>query len=181
MNFRLDIVLTEDDYLSYNYFHTLESKPGKKQIRKIQTFFLGSMAVLVALLLLILGWNSFSRFYTALMVLFTAVYMVFYKKMVKRTMQKQLKNLKKVGKLPFDPQSTLEFHEDKLVEITPDKRIEQRYDGIERICVLPDRYLFLYHSSVGAYVLPIGQIAKQLNPEDLLRFLSQKCPIVEYY
>ena len=96
-------------------------------------------------------------------------------------MQKQLKNLKKVGKLPFDPQSTLEFHEDKLVEITPDKRIEQRYDGIERICVLPDRYLFLYHSSVGAYILPIGQIAKQLNPEDLLRFLFQKCPIVEYY
>ncbi len=86
-----------------------------------------------------------------------------------------------MGKLPFDPVSTLEFYEDKMVEITASSRTEQGYNIFERVCVVKDRYILLYKSSVGAYILPVAQIKAQLNQENLVDFLSKKCTNVEYY
>ena len=86
-----------------------------------------------------------------------------------------------MGKLPFDPVSTLEFYEDKMVEITALQRTEQSYSIFERICVVKDRYIFLYKSSVSAYILPVLQIKEQLNQEDFIEFLSKKCTNIEYY
>ena len=96
-------------------------------------------------------------------------------------MKVQIKRLKKIGKLPFDPESTLEFHEDKMVEITALQRTEQSYSIFERICVVKNRYILLYISSVSAYILPILQIKEQLNQDDFIEFLSRKCTNVEYY
>ena len=86
-----------------------------------------------------------------------------------------------MGKLPFDPVSTLEFYEDKMVEITASSRTEQGYAIFERVCIVKERYIFLYKSSISAYILPMEQVKEQLNQEDLMAFLSKKCTNVEYY
>lgn len=181
MQFQLNISLTEEDYLSFNYFHMLESIPGKKRIRKARTVFAVIMLALAALVILILGLTTFSVLYALFLALFTAVYLLFYNRRVKRNIKAQVNSLKKTGKLPFDPVATFEFYEDKLVEITPTKRIEQSYDALERICLVGNRYLILYYSSVSVYILPAPQIPEQLNQDDFLRFLLPKCSIVEYY
>ena len=181
MFFRLDINLNEDDYLAFNSFHAFESVHGKKTIKKTRFFFTLIMVVLAALVFLMLGWTRFSMSYAALLLLVTLLYMVFFKKLLTRNLKVQIKRLKKMGKLPFDPVSTLEFYEDKLVETTASKRTEQKYDVLERICVVAERYVFLYNSSVGAYILPVVQIKAQINLEDLIDFLSKKCTAVEYY
>lgn len=181
MLFQLNINLSEDDYLSFNSFHSFESAHGKKLIRKTRISFILAMAFLAALVVLILGWTTFSVTYAALLLLFTLLYMAFYKKVLTRNIKTQIKRLKKVGKLPFDPVSTLEFHEDKMVEITALQRTEQSYSIFERICVVKNRYILLYKSSVSAYILPILQIKEQLNQDDFIEFLSRKCTNVEYY
>ena len=63
MQFQLNISLTEEDYLSFNYFHMLESIPGKKRIRKARTVFAVIMLALAALVILILGLTTFSLLY----------------------------------------------------------------------------------------------------------------------
>jgi len=68
-----------------------------------------------------------------------------------------------------------------VVEVTPSARTERRYDSIQRLCIVGDRYLYLYTSSVGAYVLPIAQLKAQTNIGEFLGFLRQKCPNVEIY
>ncbi|MBQ3101310.1 MAG: hypothetical protein IJC50_09995 [Clostridia bacterium] len=181
MLFQLNINLSEDDYLDFNKFHSFESMHGKKLINKTRIFFVLAMIILAALFLLVMGLTIFSITYTALLLLFTLLYMVFFKKILTRNVKTQIKRLKKVGKLPFDPVSTLEFHEDKMVEITALQRTEQSYSIFERICVVKDRYVLLYKSSVSAYILPFTQIEAQLNQRDFIDFLSQKCPNVEYY
>ena len=181
MFFRLDINLSEDDYFAFNIFHSFESSHGKKMINTTRLFFILAMVVLAALVFLVLGWTTFSTTNAALLLLFTLLYMMFYKKISIRILKAQIKRLKKMGKLPFEPISTLEFYEDKLVEATPSRRTEQKYDALERICVVAERYVFLYTSSVGAYLLPIAQIKAQLNQEELIDFLSKKCTTVEYY
>lgn len=181
MRFQLDVTLTEEDYLTFNHFHALESASGKKQVNKIRIVYIAFMAVLAAMVIFVLGWTTFSAANTILLGLFTVLYMLFFKKLVKRNIKAQIKRIKKTGKLPFEAVAKLEFYEDKLVEITAAKRVEQSYNIIERICVVADRYVFLYNSSVGAYILPIPQIKEQINQDDFLRFLSQKCNTVEYY
>lgn len=181
MLFQLNVNLSENDYLDFNNFHSFESTHGKKLIRKTRIFFILTMVFLAALVVLILGWTTFSVIYATLLLLFTLLYMVFFKKVLTRNLKVQIKRLKKIGKLPFDPVSTLEFHEDKMVEITALQRTEQSYSIFERICVVKDRYILLYKSSVSAYILPVLQIKEQLNQEDLIEFLSKKCTNVEYY
>ena len=181
MLFNLNINLSEDDYLSFNNFHSFESMHGKKLINKTRIFFVLAMMILAALFLLVKGLTTFSITYAVLLLLFTLLYMVFFKKILTRNVKTQIKRLKKVGKLPFDPVSTLEFHEDKMVEVTALQRTEQSYSIFERICVVKDRYILLYKSSVSAYILRVLQIKEQLNQEDFIGFLSQKCTNVEYY
>ena len=181
MLFQLNINLSEDDYLDFNKFHSFESIHGKKLINKTRIFFVLAMIILAALFLLVMGFTTFSITYAALLLLFTLLYMVFFKRILTRNVKTQIKRLKKVGKLPFDPVSTLEFHEDKMVEVTALQRTEQSYSIFERICVVKDRYVLLYKSSVSAYILPVLQIKEQINQEDFIAFLSKKCTNVEYY
>lgn len=181
MRFQLDITLTEDDYLAFNNFHAIQSKSGKKINRRGRIFFLTFVAVLMALVLLAKGWTTFSAVYAILLGLYTALYMLFYNRIIKRNIKSQLKRLKKIGKLPFDPVCKMEFHEDRLVEITDAKRFEESYAALERICVVEDQFIVLYNSSVGGHILPIPQLKAQLEQEEFLRFLSQKCHAVEYY
>ena len=181
MLFQLNINLSEDDYLDFNKFHSFETMHGKKLINKTRIFFVLAMKILAALFLLVMGLTTFSITYAALLLLFTLLYMVFFKKILTQNVKTQIKRLKKVGKLPFDPVSTLEFHEDKMVEMTALQRTEQSYSIFERICVVKDRYILLYKSSVGAYILPVVQVKAQLNQEEFVDFLSSKCTNVEYY
>ena len=181
MLFQLNITLTEEDYLSFNSFHSFESTHGKKLIRKSRIFFVSVMALLIVLVVFMLGVTTFSLTYAILLGLFTVLYMLLFKKILIRNIKAQIKRLKKIGKLPFDPVSTLEFYEDKMVEITESARLEQSYSIFERICVVADRYILLYRSSVSAYILPMSQVKTQVNQDDLLRFLSGKCNTTENY
>ena len=181
MLFLLNINLSEDDYLDFNKFHSFESVHGKKLINKTRIIFTLAMIVLATLFLLVMGLTTFSIIYATLLLLFTLLYMVFFKTILTRNVKTQIKRLKKVGKLPFDPVSTLEFYEDKMVEITALQRTEQSYSIFERICVVKNRYVLLYKSSVAAYILPLAQINAQINLNDFVDFLSAKCTNVEYY
>ena len=181
MQFELNITLTEEDFYAFNLFHALESKNGKKQLMKVRIFFISWMIALIALVLFVCDYSPISIAYAVILGSFTSIYMLLYKKVIKRRFKGQTEKLKKTGKLPFDPESKLEFYDDKLVETTTDKRVEQSYTAIERICIVKNQHVFLYNSSVGAYMLPIPQIQKQLNQDDFLRFLSTKCSTVENY
>ena len=181
MLFQFNISLSEDDYLAFNNFHSFGSVHGKKLIRRVRIVFVSVMLLLIALVFLFIGTSVFALSYAAFLGLFTAVYMILYRKILKQNIKAQIKRLKKQGKLPFDPVSTLEFYDDKFVEITPSKHTELNYSIFERICIVQGKYILLYYSSVGACILPIPQIQMQANLDTFIRFLSEKCDKIEHY
>lgn len=181
MLYQFSIHLTEEDFVAFNQFHSFETPQGKKLIRNSRIAYTLVMVVLAAVVFLIDGLSTFAVTYAVILALLTIVHMVTFRKHMHRNIEKQIRKLKKTGKLPFDPESTIEFHADKLVEITASRHTEQRYDAIERICVVRERYLFLYHSSVGAYILPIPQLRAQGNLDEFLAFLTPKCGRIEHY
>ena len=181
MLFNFNINITEDDYLNYNLFHSLESSHGRKMALKGRIIYVSVLLALAALVLIVLGFTMFSIIYDAILLIMVLRYMVFYKKIVGRSIKRYIIRLKKMGKLPFDSESTFEFYEDKIIETTPTKRTEIQYDGIERVCLVSNRYAFFYNSISSAYVLPIPQIKEQVNFTEFVSFISKKCKNVEYY
>ena len=181
VRFQLNINLTEEIYLSFNIFHALESCNGKKMVARSRLIFSVAMLFLILMMFLSIGISPISVGTALFLAIFLIVYMLTFKKVLVRSITKQIKNLQKTGKLPYDAQSSLAFYDDRIVEISPSKRMEQNYDTLERICVVTDRFILLYHSSVGAYILPMTQLNTQLDSKELLDFLAQKCSVIEYY
>ena len=93
----------------------------------------------------------------------------------------QVKQLKKAGKLPYNKEANLEFYEDKIVAVSENSQAELNYSGLERLCIVKNRYIYAYNSSLSAIILPIPQIRQQVNEGEFLQFLTEKCPNVEHY
>lgn len=181
MKYQLNITLTEEDYIAFNNFHAIESKQAQKTIKKSRTIMVCCLLALMVFVVISSGWNTFSATYIALLLPLTILLSLFFEKMMHHTVKTQVKLLKKTGKLPFDPNSCFEFYDDKLAESTPSKRTEQSYASLERVCLIADRYILLYNSSVGAYILPVAQVKTQVSYEEFWKFLCLKCKNIEQY
>ena len=181
MQYQINVALTEDDYLAFNHFHALESTHGKKQVLKSRIFMAAFFTILALIIYFIMGWDTFSIAYITFLGVFGFFYILFFKTIVRRNITKQINRLKKQGKLPFDAYTTMEFYDDKLVEITEKARTERSYDTLERICVMKDQYIFLYQSSITAILLPVPQLRAKADLNEFLNFLSAKCSKIEHY
>ena len=181
MLFQFNITLTEEDYLAFNQFHAFESAQGKKMVTRSRLFITFLVMFALTVIVLVRGLTLYSAIVTVFLGLVHLIYMLVYKKILIRSLKAQIKRMEKTGRLPYDSESTLAFYEDKLVETSASTCVEQKYSIIEKMCVVKDRYIYLYNSSTGAYILPISQIQAQANWEDLMAFLRQICNTVEYY
>jgi len=180
MRFRLNTVHTEEDYIFFNLFQALKSPQNIKQIRN-RYIFLCVMLLLVILLYQQTGWNLFSVAYAIFFGIYVLRWTLLHKRTLLRKIRSDIQKMKETATLPFDPVATLEFYEDRLVEITEARRIEEKYESISRVCVVNDQYIYMHYSSVGAYILLIPQLVQQANLEDFLNFISQKTVPVEYH
>ena len=181
MRYKLDITLTEEDYIDFNNFHALESVSGKKQLKKATLIVIIAFAALMVLMLVMFGPTPFSISYAVFLGVFAAVYLLILKKIVKHNIKKNVSRMKKAGKLPFESSASLEFYEDHLVQSSPSMRMEQAYSVLERVCVVQNRFVLLYTSSVAAHIIPMGQLFRQVNDKEFWEFLCQKCPKIEHY
>lgn len=181
MLYKLNLTLTDADYVNFNFFQTFETPLGRKNILKCRILLAVGMALVAAIAVFARGWSQTSAIYVAICALLAAVFMVFLKRIMKTSLKKQLSQLRKSGKFHYTPQSEIEFYDDKFVEISENQPIEKSYDAIERVCVAGNRYIYMFTSSVGAYILPLSQVEKQLDKEEFLNFIRKKCPKVELY
>ncbi len=181
MLFQLNITLTEEDYFAFNYFHSFESQQGKKRVMRARIAILAISALLMLFFLLRTKNAIFTAIFAMLWGLYMIPYLLTFKKRLRKNLSAQIKRMKKTGKLPYSPSAAFEFYDDKMVEITATTRTEQIYDAFERICVVGDRWVLMYNSSVNAYILPISQISAQVDEKAFLQFLFGKCSTVEHY
>ena len=182
MQFEINMKITEQDYLEFNYFHLIESAQGKKALMKRRVLTAVLIALLSGLVLMLANWGVYGNVaYLAFVGVYTIIDMLLMKKSVKRNIRNSVNHMKKEGKLPFDEESKYEFFEDVYVETSRNSRTELKYEGIERVCVVKERFVLIYSNSATAHVLPFSQLCQQVDADTFLTFLSQKCGEMEYY
>lgn len=182
MRFEINMKTTEQDYLEFNYFHEIESAHGKRILMKRRISIMVLIALLSSLVLMLTNWGVYGNVaYLAFVGVYTIIYMLLMKKIVKRSIRNYVNRIKKEDKMSFNEETSFEFLENTFVEITPITRIELKYEGIKRVCVVKDRYVYIYSNSAIAHVLSMPQLRQQVDADAFLTFLSQKCGEMEYY
>lgn len=181
MEYQMRIDLTGQDYVEYNYFHTLHSANGKRSLNNTRFLLWFIFAVAAVMILVNTGVSVFSLVMILLLAVFIAVYSAMLKKFIRKNLSAQLERLGEDGKPPYSPVTMLVFAENKLTATGEGKRTELWYSALERVCLYEDRYLFLYESSLSAMIVPVSQVQAQVDYPAFLLFLEQKCGKIERY
>ena len=181
MNYVFDIFLTEEDYIDFNIFHMSRSAYGKKHQRLLRGMIAVIFVAAAIVNFLAEGISPVTVAYAVLLGGLGLMMTVFNGKFSGFTMKMVINNMKKSGKLAFSPESRMEFSDAGIVEITPEGRLEKRWESMERLCIREGKVWYLYMNNTAAFILPVEQIAAQTDPAEFRRYLESRFAQVDVF
>ena len=181
MNYVLDILLTEEDYFDFNIFHMSRSAYGKKYQRMLRGMIAVIFVAAAIVNFLAEGISPVTVAYAVLLGVLGLLVTVFSGKTSGFTMKMVINNMKKTGKMAFSPESRMEFSDAGIVEITPEGRLEKRWESVERLCIREGKVWYLYMNNTAAFILPVEQIAAQTDPAEFRRYLESRFAQVDVF
>ena len=181
MNYVFDIFLTEEDYIDFNVFHMSRSAYGKKHQRLLRGMIAVIFVAAAIVNFLAEGISPVTVAYAVLLGVLGLLVTGFTGKTSGFTMKMVINNMKKTGKMAFSPESRMEFSDAGIVEITPEGRLEKRWESMERLCIREGKVWYLFMNNTAAFILPVEQIAAQTDLAEFRRYLESRCPVVERF
>ena len=91
---------------------------------------------------------------------------------MKRGIRKTILKMKEKEGLPFAEETTLNFTEDQIIEITKGQEVKVDYKKVEDVCET-EKAFYVYMSSVQAIIIP-KRVLDQDKEKKLRQILSKK-------
>jgi len=181
MHFKLNLNITEKDYLDYNLFWNLKSPYGKKQVT-ITRILISVFICFIAFLSLAFGYFSAESFLGMIpYLILLALWQFLLTPLVTLTVKFQLKSLKKAGKMGYTPLAEMEFYENEFIEISPESKSEVKYSFIERVSIVENLAIYLHINNLAAAILPFSCFDSKEQYESFLAFIKTKCANIDTY
>ena len=171
----LNVRLTEEDYLAFNVFTNVRNLKQNKTLR-ISSIIMLICGIVLYVLNLLDSSSGSSRYLGIGFITYGVLMLCFQKPLQRSALKAQIKTLKKQGKLPYEPECTMEFREDSLRQISRAEITELAYSALEQICVIPNKVVYIYRSSISGYIIPMSTFVSMDECNALLRFLQSKKP-----
>ena len=175
MRFKFNIHVTEKDYLDYNRFWQFQSPYGKKQIISLRVIFALLFGIAAIATLIGGDFTIDSIIEAAIFMVAMAIFQFILPTILAWSLKRQIKVLKKKGKMAYAPEATMDFYEEIFTSKTPESKTETKYTTIERISVVRDKAIYLHVNNVMAYIIPIKSFASNEQFESFLTFIQSKC------
>ena len=164
--------LTEEDYINFNLYHIKHSKMGKRSLL-LQRIVSPLMFIIVAYLYAMIGNLPFLPLFITFGIV-SIIWIIYYPKYFYGLIARNAKKMIKEGKNDdLLGNHQLILTEEGLVDTTANKETKVTWSGIT-IIQEDDGYIFLYNSSVSAYILP----KRELDHVDEVRQYIQSKGIV---
>ncbi len=179
--FHLDVTLSEQDYLDFNYLTLFRSAYGKKQILLCRITFGVMYFIFGGFLLFRNGISSASVWSSILALAVWVVAEIFLRKWLWMFTKLHIKRLEKKKKNLYSAQASYEVYEQSFSETTPDAKTEVYYRVIDSISVVGGTVIYLHVNHVVSYILPVRCFVSQNQYEDFLDFMRSKCAKIEIY
>lgn len=171
--FEFKIKLDDDDYLLFNQYHLLNSPSGKKSLLSFR-FIIPFICFMFVVIFCIAGSDFQLILIEAIVLTILSIFWIGYsKKMILKSMEKRIMKMKKDGRLPYSNDAILRFDDESINEITPKTENKTNYSLIEKIAVT-DKAIYIYFSSVQAYILPVTAFSEDMEKQRFLEFINLK-------
>ncbi|MBU1142561.1 MAG: YcxB family protein [Firmicutes bacterium] len=172
--FQIKNSITKDDYLVFNQYHLLHSEQGKRAINMFRI-----LTPVVSLLAIVIFWIaevSQTLLIAEIIALsIVSIVMAFYsKKILLKSIKKNIRKLEKDGKLPFNKETTITFNDDSLHEKTIHTETSIQYAAIEKI-IQGDQAIYVYFSALQAFIFPYRSFESDEQKNEFITFLNAKC------
>lgn len=171
--FEFHIFLDDNDYLLFNQYHLLNSPSGKKSLMSFRLI-IPFLCFMVLVIFCIVGFDFELILIEAIMMtIFSVLWIGYSKKMILKSMNRRVIQMKKEGRLPYSNEAILKFDDEKIHEITPNTENIIKYSLIEKIAVT-EKAIYIYFSSVQAYILPVTAFSDEMEKQKFLEFIKEK-------
>ncbi|MDR0288146.1 MAG: YcxB family protein [Clostridiales bacterium] len=171
--YQFKYILNDEDYWEFNKFHLLNAPSNKKNIIMIRLFILifFALAVLVSLK----DFDEVSDLLT-LIIVYAVIYGILFfavKPFFLRMAKRQIKNIKKDGKLPYGKDILINFNEDCFIETTSYHETKTKYSVVEKV-VTGNTALYIYTSSIQAVIIPFSAFESDEQKNMFVSFINNK-------
>ena len=171
--FEYKITLDDNDYLIFNQYHLLNSNSGKKYL-KTTRFFVPFIFFMFVVIFCIAGADfELILIEAILMTILSVLWIGFSEKLILKSMNKRILKMKRESRLPYSNEAILKFDEEKIHEITPNTENKTYYSMVEKI-IATERAIYIYFSSVQAYILPVTVFSEEMEKREFLKFINGK-------
>lgn len=166
--------LSDEDYFDFNLFVNFCTPYGKKQFEKARIL-LSIIPLWTWLLGVLFSHFENIEWFALIVDIVLSVIVYFVTKPFMRFVTKcNCKRMMKKAKVPFTPESTMEFYDDFFVEESPETRTEVKYSSIIQVYQVNSKMIYLFNSTFGAYIIPVSSFANAEEYNSFVNFIATK-------
>ena len=180
MNFKFNVNLTEQDYLDFNVFAATKTPHGKGTILRTRLILTAIVAVATLLIWLSKGVGRTSIVITVLYALILLYLQLYLVRRTKNSLKSYINGLKKQGKLPYSPYSTMEFNDESIIETDESSVTERKYSAVEAISI-DKNAVYVFIGATQAFILPFSCFVSREQMDAFIAFLTAKRPDIVRY
>jgi len=170
MRYQFEYELTEEDYLEFNKFHTLERSAKPKNHVRIRLC--ASLIMLISVAMFLID----SRVFAAICLVFSLAFFIisiFGTRIDLFFIKSAINAMKKEGKLPYGKNNLLQFHEEFIMEFEDEDESKFKYITLEQV-VTGNCAIYIYRNAITAIILPFSAFESKEQRNEFLRFINDK-------
>ncbi len=167
--FSFTYTLDDNDYYDFNKFHMYHAPMNRKRVQYGRFLWPVTYMALAALFFRLTHNVTSYYIYGAISV----CWLLFYKQMNNFLLKRRLLKIKKSGKLPYEPQVTMDFSQDQITEKTSTSEAKSDYSQIEHVFT-GDSAVYVYKSAFSAYIIPNRVFRDADEKKSFIDFMESK-------
>ena len=171
--FEFERTITENDYIRFNEHHALTFKTGKRGLL-IYRFAMPYVSICFIFVIWAISrdWELVITNAVGLGIL-SLICILFAKNFYLSSVRRNIKLLKKNGKLPYDSNNHISFDETSFTDADENISSTYKYAAIETVYVTPTD-IYLYLNSTSAIIMPYSIFSSVDEINNFIAFLSTK-------
>ncbi len=175
---RIVIQANDEDYIAFNKAVQFKSDEGRKNVTKYMVLYaliigVGVLVVLTNLLFYVLkgeGRLSDSVPFIVMVVYFTFALTSFKRRFDKR-IRKKVAEYSRQGNSLYDPEATIDFTDEMIMEYTPKSTTRREWTDIKSI-IADDEHFFLMLGPMKGFIVPFRCLGSEINT--FMPYVQQK-------
>lgn len=170
MSYDFSFILSEEDYFQFNKHHMLHGEQNRKQLMLTRFLFPFIYMVFGA----VFGY-TLSNPAIAFIVfgIISALWIIFFNSIMVQLLKRNIKRLKKSGKLIYDKEIHMLFGDETFSEQTQDSKSDYFYTIIERI-EIGDTAVYMYTGAAAAHIVPYRVFPDEDTKNGFIEFIMSR-------